>query len=165
MGPLAGASVTQLFKAHAPALMLYAGQWLDAATAEDVVQEVFVGLLGARRLPDEPRTWLFRCVRNAAISAWRSSRRRSRREQQATACPWFIPSTEDRLDAMAAQDALAGLPQMQREIVSLRIWSDLTLAEIKAVTGLAISTIHDQYRDALKQMREQLERTCRNSPV
>ena len=163
MTPPAGASVTQLFKAHAPALLLYARQWLDAATAEDVVQEVFVRLMTGGQLPREPRTWLYRCVRNASISAWRAKRRRSDREQSSEREALFIPKVDDLIDAQSAQEALARLPQMQREIVTLRIWSDLTLAEISQITGLPISTIHDQYRIALKQMREQLERTCRNS--
>jgi RNA polymerase sigma-70 factor (ECF subfamily) len=163
MTPPAGASVTQLFKAHAPALLLYARQWLDAAMAEDIVQEVFVRLLTGQRVPSEPRTWLYRCVRNASISAWRSNRRRTDREQASKRESLFIPKVEDLIDAEAAQEALARLPQMQREIVTLRIWSDLALAEIKEITGLPISTIHDQYRCALKEMREQLERTWRKT--
>ena len=157
-----GASVTELFRAHASALLLYARQWLEPTAAEDVVQEVFVRLLAGRRMPDEPRTWLFRCVRNAAISAWRSRRRRDMREQSSASAAWFVARPEDRIDAKAAQEALTKLAPGQREIVTLRIWSGLTLAEIGDVTGLPTSTIHDQYRAALKEMREQLERSCRN---
>src|SRR5436305_2910637 len=131
MKPPANARIHDLFKAHADALLLYARQWLDAAQAEDVVQQVFVGLLTAPRMPQEPRTWLFRCVRNAAISAGRSNRRRDRRENQiASGSPaWFVPRPDDRLDAEAAQEALRALPPAQRERVTLRTWSGLTLAQ------------------------------------
>jgi RNA polymerase sigma-70 factor (ECF subfamily) len=105
-------------------------------------------------------------VRNAAISAWRSSRRRDRREQataqQSTA--WFVPRPEDRLDAQTAQQALAQLPPIQREILTLRIWSGLTLAQIAEVTGLVVSAVHGHYRTALAAMRERLEQSCRNPP-
>ncbi|HSZ59959.1 MAG TPA: RNA polymerase sigma factor [Tepidisphaeraceae bacterium] len=158
-----GAKVTELFQAHSAALLLYARQWLDAAGAEDVVQDVFARLLAGDRMPAEPRTWLFRCVRNAAISAWRSSRRRSHREKISAPASWFVHSPEDRLDATLAQEAMRRLPPAQREIVTLRIWSGLTLAEIRDITGLPVSSIHEQYRDALKQIRETLERLCRNS--
>ena len=158
-----GATVTELFKAHSAALLLYARQWLDAGGAEDVVQDVFAKLLAGGRIPAEPRTWLFRCVRNAAVSAWRSNRRRSHREKISAPASWFIHGGDDRLDASLAQDAMGRLPPAQREIVTLRIWSGLTLAEIRKVTGMPVSSIHEQYRDALKQMRAYLERSCRNS--
>jgi RNA polymerase sigma-70 factor (ECF subfamily) len=166
MKPPANAQIRELFKMHSEALLLYARQWLGAAQAEDVVQEVFLKLLAGGRLPDEPRTWLFRCVRNASISAWRSSRRRDRREQ-ATAqesTAWFVPRPEDRLDAQTAQQALAHLPPIQREILTLRIWSGLTLAQIAEVTGIAVSAVHGHYRTGLAAMRERLEQPCKNPP-
>src|SRR5581483_1195924 len=130
--------------------------------AEDVVQRVFLKLLDGRKLPDEPRTWLFRSVRNEAISAWRSARRRERREQVTSraANGWFVPRTDDRMDARAAQEALESLPADLREIVVLRIWSSLTLAQIAEVTGQAISTVYDQYRAALARLRARLESPC-----
>src|SRR3954452_1754003 len=90
-------AVADMFEAHGPALLLYARQWVDAAAAEDVVQRVFVRLLASGRLPADARTWLFRCVRNEAISAWRSDRRRGRRERSAETADgeaeaaWFVP--------------------------------------------------------------------------
>src|SRR5438105_14513399 len=156
MQPPARASIRELFEAHAGALLLYARQWLDAPQAEDAVQEVFLRLLSAGRLPAEPRTWLFRCVRNAAISAWRTDRRRQSREQAAGngRADWFVPRLEDRIDAEAAQEALRSLPAVQSEVVTLRIWSGLTLAEIGQVTGLVVSAVHHQYRAGLCAMRE-----------
>lgn len=159
--------VADMFEAHGPALLLYARQWVDAAGAEDVVQRVFVRLLASGRLPADARTWLFRCVRNEAISAWRSEQRRERRERSAAAgadaaTAWFVPRPEDRIDAAAAQAALAALPAEQREIVTLRIWSGLTLAEVGRVTGLPVSTVHHHYNAALKALRQRLESPCPN---
>jgi DNA-directed RNA polymerase specialized sigma24 family protein len=37
---------------------------------------------------------------------------------------------------------LAGLPEPQREVIVLRIWSGATFEEIAAVTGMALSTCH-----------------------
>ena len=158
-----GGSLTDLFRTLGPGLRLYARQWVDSTTADDVVQEVFVRLLSSQRTPAEPRTWLYRCVRNAAISASRSSRRRGKREQvvAADASAWFVPRPEDRIDGAAAQEAMSHLPLDQREIVALRIWSGLTLAEIREATGLPMSTIHDQFRAALGILRAHLESTCK----
>jgi len=155
-------AITQLFKTHSRALLLYARQWLDDWAAEDVVQRVFVRLLASGNVPDDPRAWLFRCVRNEAISAWRSQRRRGRREKDAgaQARPWFVPRSEDAIDASIAQEALARLPVEQREIVTLRLWSGLTLTQIGEVTGIAPSTVHLHYAQAMAALRERLEVPC-----
>src|SRR5947209_4232659 len=110
--PPGDAAVAEWFDAHSRALLLYARQWVGPAEAEDVLQRVFVRLLAGGTLPADPRPWLFRCVRNEAIGAWRSARRRARREQAAAgaAAGWFVPRPEDPLDARTAQAALEALP-------------------------------------------------------
>jgi RNA polymerase sigma-70 factor (ECF subfamily) len=155
-----GNSIAELFKALAPALVLYARQWTGPVGAEDVVQEVFVRMLAASNQPAEPKTWLFRCVRNAAISAGRSTRRRGKREESiaAESPEWFVAKHDDRIDAKAAQAAMSELPIEQREILTLRIWSQMTLAEISAITGVPISTVHDSYKTALASLRARMSR-------
>ncbi len=155
------------FDAYARALTLYARQWLDAAAAEDVVQEVFLRL--AARPPEARsiRAWVYRAVRNEALSHRRSRLRRGRREQTATSLreEWFLPSTDCPIDARSAADALAALPAPQREVIVLRIWSGLTLAECAAVTGESISTLHSRYRTGLSALREKLEPSCPKSSL
>jgi len=162
--PPGDATVAELFGAHAPALLLYARQWVGAEEAEDVVQRVFVRLLTGRRLPSDPRTWLFRCVRNEAIDAWRSIRRRGRREHVAArdAPGWFVPSPEDGLDARDAQAALNALPPEEREVIVLRLWSGLTLSETAAVVGVAVSIVHHRFESAIEALRQKLEAPCEN---
>ena len=57
----------RLFDRHAAVLELYARQFCDCP--EDVVQETLIELAGQPRSPDDPAAWLFRVVRNKAISA------------------------------------------------------------------------------------------------
>ena len=161
------ARLAAAFEAHGAALALYARQWLDRATAEDVVQEVFVRLMAQGAEPANLPAWLFRCVRNAAIAAARSGQRRRRREAVAgvPGGSWFDPRPDDRIDAAAAQAALAHLPPTQREVIILRLWSGMTLAEVTEVTGLAVSTAHDQYRAGLVAVRRVLERERSVEPV
>ena len=161
--PTADAAIAGLFDTHAPALVLYARQWVGAAEAEDVLQRVFVRMLELC-LPSNPRSWLFRCVRNEAIATWRSSRRRTRREQSvaARAPAWLVASPDDPLDVLAAQAALETLSDDQREAVTLRLWAGLTLTEIADVTGVAPSTIQRRYEAALDALRQKLEQPCRN---
>ena len=151
------------FEAHAPALALYARQWVDdRARAEDVVQEVFVRLMGQRGEPPNVRAWLYASVRNAAIDEARSASRRKRREESAAANTpgWFVPRPADALDADAVRRALEQLPPRQREIVTLRVWSGMTLGEVSQVTGMPVSSVHDEYRRGLDALRRLMETPC-----
>ena len=135
------------FEAHAAGLVLYARQWLDRAAAEDAVQEAFVRLTLQPRPPDNVKAWLYRTVRNEAIAA---------RET------FFAPSSDDALDAKAAAAALHRLPAAQREIVVLRIWGQLTLAEISRLTATPVSTVFHQYQRGLNALREMMGTPCTN---
>ena len=156
--------LAQRVMARAAGLTLYARQFLDdRASAEDVVQEALAALLSHRPPPDDPVAWMFRAVRNAAIDEARSASRRRRREQAVAESrrEWFEPPRPDALiDARAAEAALADLPPASREIVVLRIWSDLGFAQIAGVMGMSLSTVHDRYVAALRQMRTKLEKPC-----
>jgi RNA polymerase sigma-70 factor (ECF subfamily) len=143
--------------------VLYARQWLERETAEDVVQDVFIRLMAQSREPDNIKAWLFRSVRNGAISASRSTRSRRSREQKVAGWKqdWFEKHPGDLLDAESAQSALAKLPENDREVVVLRIWAEMTLAEISQVVELPVSSVHDCYRSAIGALRVELESTCR----
>ena len=81
--------LAELVAAHAAALVLYARQW--CACAEDVVQDAFVKLAQQTAVPDQPRPWLYRVVRNEALLAARRLARRRRREERAsTGEVWFV---------------------------------------------------------------------------
>src|SRR5580704_8888010 len=91
--------LARLIDRHAAALVLYARQW--CATPEDVVQEAFLKLHRRAKAPDNIVPWLYRVVRNAAVSASRGARRRLRHERLAAdqASVWFVPRQDDAMDA------------------------------------------------------------------
>src|SRR5437763_10359885 len=103
MGPeLLGRLVDQ----HAAALILFARQW--CAAPEDVVQEAFLKLVALRTPPREAVPWLYKVVRNAALDAGKTSRRRQRREAEAARpARWFV---EPDVDGLTAEAAVAALP-------------------------------------------------------
>lgn len=149
-----------LLEKHSAALVLYARQW--CATPEDVVQEALIKLVRQRTAPEKLLPWLYRVVRNGAISACRSELRRRHHESQAAtkSSSWFINKSEDHLDAETATEALQGLPLEQREVLVARLWSGLTFAEIGELTGTSSSTTHRIYEAALKELRERLNLPC-----
>jgi RNA polymerase sigma-70 factor (ECF subfamily) len=157
MGPEA---LGRLVDGCAAALVLYARQW--CAAPEDVVQEAFVKLAAQARPPANAVAWLYRVVRNGALSAARSARRRRRHEMAAAAGrpAWFTASAD--LDADAAAAALGRLPGEQRETVVAHLWGGLTFEQIGELTGASASTAHRRYLLALEALRERLHVPCPN---
>jgi RNA polymerase sigma-70 factor (ECF subfamily) len=154
--------LTRMVTECAAALVLYARQWLDGASADDAVQDALVALLAQRQPPRNPTAWMYRAVRNAAIDAARATERRRRREQSVAMArrEWFVPQPDALLDAQSAERALRRLNAEQREVVVLRIWGDLAFAEIAEIMQLGVSTVHDRYKAALGELRSALEKPC-----
>ena len=156
--------LTRIVAERAAALGLYARQWVDAATAEDVLQEALTALLCEQSSPANPIAWMYRAVRNAAIDAGRAAARRRWRERAVAAerREWFDSRADALVDAQIAEQALKQLSVEHREIVVLRIWGQLGFAEIAEVMQIGVSTAHDRYGSALKQLRVALEKSCKN---
>jgi len=146
----------RLLDEHGAALVLYAQQWCE--TPEDVVQEAFLALVRQAALPENLVAWLYRVVRNEALSASRASGRRSKREAAVAHAgePWFEPREGERLDAAAAARALERLPIEQRETIVARLWGGLSFDQIAELTGSAKSTVHRWYERGLATLRERL---------
>jgi RNA polymerase sigma-70 factor (ECF subfamily) len=133
----------------------------DKSAAEDVVQEVFLTLIGIRRtfeLTGSLRAYLATCVANRARNTNRDNRRgvhldaaesatlpcRKQRPDQ-----WAVCSEEfDRLRA-----AVLSLPYEQREVVALRVHGQLTFKDIAVAQNVSIKTVQSRYRYALDKLR------------
>jgi RNA polymerase sigma-70 factor (ECF subfamily) len=65
---------------------------------------------------------------------------------------------EERDLARIVAEAVAALPEEQREVIVLKEYEELTFAEIAEVLGLPVSTVKTRLYRALTQLRRQLER-------
>jgi RNA polymerase sigma factor (sigma-70 family) len=151
----------RLLDEHGGALALYAAQWSDAS--DDCVQEALIELARQPALPSNVVAWLYRVVRNRAISDFRAARRRSRREELASR---LRPRTDmvDRADAALESNewaaALDALDENLRETIVARIWGGLGFEEIAALAGCSTSTAHRRYEAGLIALRERLGIAC-----
>jgi RNA polymerase sigma factor (sigma-70 family) len=153
MGPEA---LGRLIEQHAAALVLYARQW--CAAPEDVVQDAFRKLIAQKPAPNHVASWLYRVVRNAAISAARAERRRQRHEGRAASqTAWFTATDSSVLDVETATAALAKLPIEQREVIVAHLWGGLTFEQIAEIAGSSSSTAHRWYLAGLASLRERLK--------
>ena len=159
-GPIGPELLGRLLDRHADRLELYARQLCNCP--EDAVQEAFVELARQPALPAELAPWLYRVVRNKAISASRAVRRQKSHESQTAgqSHAWFESSPSDALDAAAAMTVLEGLPPLEREVVVARIWGGLSFQQIGELIGATDSTAHRRYESALDAIRRKLSISC-----
>jgi RNA polymerase sigma-70 factor (ECF subfamily) len=143
----------------APSLVLYARQWVHSpADAEDIVQEAFVRFWRKQYSPDN-RALLFATVRSVALDLLRRDSRRARREATAfvekeqNAAPAFDTDNEAQRELA---EAVERLPREQREVVVMKIWNELTFADIGTVLGISQNTAASRYRYALSALKKYL---------
>ncbi len=120
---------------------------------DDGVQEVFCRLVQQSRMPDRPSAWLFQVAANWVREEARKSKRRNIREQLASVQEATDASPSALMEAADLRSAVDALPSDYREIVVLRIWGELTLAEIASLLGVSIATVHRRYEHALNLLR------------
>ena len=148
------------FKQLGPALLLFARRWTNCrAEAEDIVQEAFVRFW-RRQHAIENRALLYATVRSTALDRLRSNQRRARREaavaldQPPHLEPQFTAADEGQQMLAAAVELL---PDEQREVLVLKIWNELTFAEIGSVLEISQNTAASRYRYALGALKKALQ--------
>ncbi|MFC4048988.1 RNA polymerase sigma factor [Actinomadura syzygii] len=151
-------AVTRLYEAHALDLVRLALVMVgDRPTAEDVVQDSFLGLYrrwGRLKDPDKALTYLRSSVLNNCRSVLR---RRGRRLPGVQDPP--VASAEsrvlDREQGREVLDALRRLPHKQRETLVLRFVLDLSeeeTAQVMRVSRVTVRSNTSRGRTALERM-------------
>src|SRR5690606_16118238 len=125
----------------------------DSQDAEDAVQEAFISLVTQAALPEDPLAWLVRVTRNQLLQWRRSHGRRQRREQdrdarREPAAAWLVHpqlAIDRQLDGRAVTEALAQLPEDQRQIIVMHLWGEMTFERIAGVLNVSRSSVHRLY--------------------
>lgn len=151
--------LAELVDRHGPGLVLYARQICDEP--EDVVQEAFLEFMEQSTRPDNVAAWLFRVVRNRALDRVRSSQRWKKRHAAASSSKeWLTINFDGPLDAATVTEALKELDADFREIITARIWGELSFDQIRDLLGTSSSTAHRRYVEGLELLREKLGAAC-----
>jgi RNA polymerase sigma-70 factor (ECF subfamily) len=138
----------------------------DAALAEDVVQDAFLGVWrNASRYVEgrgSVKTWLLSIVHHRAVDAVRRRRpttdlpEREDVPPPALTLPDVWPEVAADLDRAAIAAALATLSDVQREAIELAYWGGLTQQEIAERTGTPLGTVKSRVRLGLLALRRAL---------
>jgi RNA polymerase sigma-70 factor (ECF subfamily) len=128
----------------------------DASRSEDVVHDAFVRLLQYAPGHDVKALegFLFTTTRNLILD----ERRRSAVRRGPLPSPLPLTGDSGEPDEAAAR-ALGQLPEEQREAVVLKIYADLTFAEIGTVTGTSLDTAAGRYRLGIEKLAQLLPRS------
>ena len=147
--------VQALYRQQGPGLLLYARSLLGRRhMAEDALQQVFMKLLEQNSIPEEPRPYLFRAVRNAALNLMRSE---NKQVDLAEIEPWFEAPEQDHATRVALTVELMRIPEEQRQVLVLHIWGGLSFEEIGSVLSVSANTAASRYRYALEKLRATMQ--------
>ena len=152
--------VSYLFRVHGPALLRLALLLVgDQPSAEDVVQEAFIGLHRARlRDQDKALPYLRVAVVNGCRSVHRARRRAAAIGPQHEPPVWSAEAAaivnEDRREVLAA---VARLPRRPREVLALRYYLGLPDTEIAATLGVSRGTVSSTLSRALTALARDLK--------
>jgi len=128
------------------------------ATAEDLVQDCFVRVMGRLGPGDHPGAYLRKSVVNACYSwhrrAWREVHRPA--DNGPVAGNPYDSSAD--LGGVDMWDALRRLPPRKRAVLVLRFYLDLSEAETAATMGCRVGTVKSATHRALGDLRRMLEK-------
>jgi RNA polymerase sigma-70 factor, ECF subfamily len=158
------------FAKHGSRLLMFARQQTRTETdAEDVLQDAMVRLwksdmieLSEEGSRDPSLAAAFTHIRRAAIDQARKNIRRANREDRAMEMDeysdivWFDNTLEQDERSSQIEAALKTLPDYYREVISLKIWGDLTFEEIAETLDIPMNTAASRYRYALEKLRRTL---------
>jgi RNA polymerase sigma-70 factor (ECF subfamily) len=155
----------ELFEAHHAAMFRMAYRLTSAVdAAEDITQECFLRLMrnpGFEHERGSLRQYLYGMVWNLVRQRWQAQGREvawvEEGENEPSAAGASVP------DAMASaelsevvQAALAALPVLQREVIVLFEFEELSLEETAAVVGSEVGTVKSRLHRARERLRRSL---------
>ena len=153
-------SFADLYEKYRARLHHYALSLVRSRTeAEDVVQDVFVGLAkqaSSGRAPRELSAYLYVSVRNRCVDRLR---RKPELPLEGVELDLMVapPGDEERIGLRRLLTrALLALPAEQAEVVVLRTWHDLEFAAIAVMQGTSVNTALSRYQYGLSKLRKEL---------
>lgn len=151
-----------LFADHHAEVLAYCVRRIGHADGEDAAAEVFA--VASRRVDEidwkTVRPWLFGVARGVLANRWRSLHRLHRINRRVAAMAATPADSPDEIvirtvEARAALNALGKLRPLDREILMLSAWEELSAADIAIALGISV--------DAAKKRLERAKETFHQS--
>lgn len=156
---MTGSEFRSAFHQHKDAIYRFAWRMTNSRDAsEDIVQEVFLSLL---RQPDRfdsargaLRPFLLGVARNLALKRWRNENRWSAMDDDRFVAEPVDVTRGETVEIVAA--AVASLPPLQREVLLLAEYEELSLDEIARAVDAEVGTVKARLYRARENLRRML---------
>jgi RNA polymerase sigma-70 factor (ECF subfamily) len=139
---------------------------VDRSQSEEVLQEVFLEIWqsAARFAPNkgQGRSWVLTIAHRRAVDRVRSAQASTDRDVKAgfrdigVAHDGVAEEVELRIEGQRVSEALATLPDPQREAITLAYFGGYSQSEIAALVGAPLGTIKTRMRDGLSRLRVEM---------
>jgi RNA polymerase sigma-70 factor (ECF subfamily) len=137
----------------------------DDAWAEEVAQDIFLDAYKAMprfRQQASVRTWLFAIARKKCLQVRRNRDRRGRIRQDKQEIiaqsvhrdPPAITGEDQEAMLHLVNQSLGQLPDAERELLTMRYDTGLSVADIAQIRGLSMATVRRRLARALEALRE-----------
>lgn len=151
-------ALEELYRAFAKPIYRFSLMTLqDPSLAEDAMQETFIRIMsysGTYKLGTNARAWIFKIARNTCMDI----------------CSRTLPVTDDEIllnvsdehqiddvtEKVVLKEAIARLTPVEREILSLYIYSGLKQTEIASVMRIPYIKVRSHYKYAIQKLRKEL---------
>jgi RNA polymerase sigma factor (sigma-70 family) len=155
----------ELFNEHHRRIYLYCLRQLGSPEeADDAVQATYLNACRSLKdgfEPEAAQAWLFKVAHNVCLTRQRSSYRRARVER-----PHDLQAVQDTIAAPEASgdelfgldEALAGLPDQQRNAILLREWQGLSYREVATKLGVTQAAVETLIFRARRSLANSLEK-------
>lgn len=133
----------------------------DYALAEDVSQETFIRIMAyahTYRLGTNPMAWIFKISRNVINDALKKSKHETSLDMESLIAAIDMTGEQDEPYHIESLEALEILDPIEREIVSLYVYSGLKQTEIAKVLGLPYLKVRAKYGYAIAKLKKYYRR-------
>lgn len=144
-------------EAEGEIFFLYARQKTRSESdAKDVLQDALTEAWRKSGGETPNKALVFKTIQRRAIDLGRSMDRRSKRENNygGGQALWFSPDFTVSDTRQHLAEAVQKLPENLREVLTLRIWGELSFPEIAELNQIPLATANSRYRYALERLRE-----------
>ena len=148
---------TDWLNKYGPQLLLFARtQTRCEEDAEDLLQEAITesAKKNEGKTPDLPL--VYATIRRRAIDLARKNDRRTAREEMVTDQSdtyWFDNTIEQNEMAQVIDQSIKKIPEKFREILILKIWGEMTFAQIAETLNIPLNTAASRYRYGLEILK------------
>jgi RNA polymerase sigma-70 factor (ECF subfamily) len=161
-----------LFDRHGSVLLRFLARRVDPAEAEGLLGEVFRIAFERRSTFDlereSARPWLYGIAANVVAKHHRSEGRRLRATMRLAARRYpsedpaerAIPAVDAQARWARVADAVAELPEGERQALLLFAWEELTYDEIADALGVPVGTVRSRLNRARARVRAAADDSC-----